>query len=322
MSKQVTRNTETERYETKETITRFTTVTDENISRIAKKIFDSQLQCVSSLQCATLTQLENLLRTECIMYRIPLLYFLDGAFRKKPTENRATYFGPVAVQLYTHLATENNLPTVVSINLKYILDNLKMTIDLQDIFAKIQAVKKLKDCPYANAVSSIPFYKEVLENQAKYVLPAGQRFIVIPKEQIYGADQYAMNNNFLYCIAGAYNVVGAIGEMHLSDGSKFSYKYELDPGTTALITSKGTSAYSKNPLQFITTKFTRHAMKSYYATKIASMPKSSDDVETGDDSLDIIEASNFASDVEKREQLLVNQAESIALKIKEIDSRG
>ena len=293
----------------KETINRSTVVTVDNLREVAERLF--RLPCAKALQCSTVAELESLISTECIIYGIPLAYFLDGSYRRLRDDKRVTYFGQVAVQVYTYMAQKSNLPTVTGINVRYILDNVKLTVSLQKVFDKISAASKLKGCNYASLITD-PEYKDL--NLEKYSLPAGQRFVIVPKDQIYCADQYSHTGQFLYCLAGAYNIIGAIGQLLLSDGTKFDYKYELDPTVTKLQSERSgaPSAYSKNPLQFIATKFNRHAMRNYYNTLISSVPQSSDD-----DEVDI----DFDYECQLRENQIVDKVAKTEQKIKEINER-
>jgi hypothetical protein len=62
-------------------------------------------------------------------------------------------------------------------------------------------------------------------------------------------------------------------------------------------------------------------MKAFYATRIPSMPKSSDDIDSGDDVNDIIEATNFKFDMEDREEKILSKSVETAKKIQEIEEK-
>jgi hypothetical protein len=101
-------------------------------------------------------------------------------------------------------------------------------------------------------------------------LPPNQRLIRLPVDLIAGIEGQKIDNSIIFCRAGAYDIIGAMGCLLLSDGTKFDFRYELDPSKTRC---NAGSAYSLSPCAFIDAKFMRHAMKAYYSIKLDTLPE-------------------------------------------------
>ena len=247
-------------------INRYTTVTESNLSQVVSKLLECNI--TKSLQASSASALTNIIRTECIFYGIPLLFVVDGGYRMSPSDARVSYHSSSAVQLYTYLAQSKGLPLVSSMEVKYIINPLSATIRLQDFFNKIQANKVFSGSVLEALLTGDNTFKDL----TKYKLPDNQRIISIPKHMVYGLDEAAIPAPYLLCLAGTYNIIGVVGVLNFNDGTKFDFKYEIDPESTKTMTTRGPSAYAKNPLQFLVTKFQRHAMKAYYGTLIPLLP--------------------------------------------------
>jgi hypothetical protein len=243
---------------------------------------------------------------------------MEGGIRMASNSLKVVYWGPTAINLYNYLASQAEIVTVKGIKIKYIINNLKLVVALQKIYEKLSAYQRLEiNSGLLKLLNNDPEYKEIVEQCKDASLHAHQRFIKIEKELVEGIDCYRLQpeQRFLLCVAGSYDICGAIGQLIFNDDTVFDFKYELDPSSTALVTSSGTSAYTKSPLGFIRTKFMRHAAQAYYSTRLAAMPTIKDEedldyiVNREIHNIDTLEKEDFQQDLDDREKYVSEKAE-------------
>jgi hypothetical protein len=165
----------------------------------------------------------------------------------------------MACRLVHRFAREQDLPTLKNESIQYIVDDLE----------------------------------KVVADQGKYILD--QNKVIIPHHMVYGLDLLEFKKPFLYVLKKTYSVIGVYGSLVMSDGEVYSYLYSLDKEKT----KADNSPYGLYPLQFLQTKFRRHAMTSYYKIRLDST------IDTVDEQDNIVTVEEIA---DREEELSAKEA--------------
>ena len=282
-------------------LNRYTKVTEENLDLLVPLLAKSCQQMMKSLRLDKLKKedqertLKVIIARECLLKDFPLIFLIEGSFRMSDKSTEVTYYGRYAAQLYTYQAEKSNQPIPVSIDIKYIVENLGLIVQNQDKIKRYIAKKS--------------FLQTHSDHTGKELeVPQGIRFIPVRRDKIVDAELHTDRKESIYIPIGDYSICGVTGVMRFSDGSSFENTYYIDPEQTKLSNFGNPTAYAKAPLQFIETKFIRHTLKNYYVTKIPVLPEVSN-----------VEEDVTETEISERYEELAAQMESRQEKLKELN---
>lgn len=259
--------------------------------------------------------LAALIVSECCLKKVPLYLFCEGAWRPG-VNNRVGYHSHYALGIWKHLAKVNNLPTIKEYHIKYVLQDKHYIHTVQPLYRMLRTLvlngirnTEIIDKEIEKFLKKSPEHEEIenainvshIKNYSKC------RFIILNSDKIYDWDFEPNKSVVVMC--GQYEICGAHGHIVDSNGKIFEFEHEISFMQTKLTVSGGEreSAFAKNPIGFITTKFQRHATEAYY--KLAD-PENA--IITQDEDDDYILLSGTDTALEEAQQL---RTEDIASRI-------
>lgn len=246
--------------------------------------------------------------SECCLKKVPLYQFCEGAWRPG-LNNKVGYHSHHAMGIWKALAKLHDLPEIKEYHIKYILQDTSYVHRVQPLYKMLRTLglngirdPKIIDEEIERFLNDSPENMRIknainvshIKNYNKC------RFIILNSDDIY--DWNFEPNKSVVVMCGQYEICGAQGHLVDSNGKIFEFEHEISFMQTRLSVSMGgsekESAFAKNPLSFIRTKFMRHANEAYY--KLAD-PENA--IVSQDEDDDYIFISSEDTDITRSQQL-------------------
>jgi len=220
--------------------------------------------------------LAAIIASECGCKKVPFQLFCEGAWRPSANQ-RVSYHSQYSLSIYKAIAIEEGLPTLQSFYMEYMLVDNDFIRSLQPLYKQLNVLNaqrinddKLIDRIIDNFLDKATDRElmEVFIDRRHIKNYSKCRYLKIDSSKVYNWN--FDHNAELLVMAGTYQVNGVHGYAIDSDGQKFEHTFQLSPMQTKIESSQGESAFAKNPLPFLATKFMRHCATQYYKTCASS----------------------------------------------------